>query len=781
MTAVIAIAIAAIGAWAIPGLPVRHEITSFVPASSDDRAMGQLARDVIDSELSRTIVVAVGATEEREATAGARELADALRGIEGIEWVRSGPPAEIEAAFYELYFARRYAFFDETPQAARARLSDRALEEAALELRAELSGPTAVLIRQVAREDPLLAFASHLRRLEGAAQGGPRVLDGQLVSADGWGLVLLATRGSTFSTSITGPILAQIDAAIAAIDREHEHRLSFEQAGLHRFAVRAEAGIRSDVQWISTLSSLAVVVIFLVLYRGPRFLVLGAIPLAAGTVLASAACRLLFGGVHGITLAFGSSLLGVGIDYVSHYVNHHVLEPDPAGPEATMKKLWPGLALGAGTTIAGLAGLGWTSFPGMHEIAVFAAVGVTAALFATRVMVPPWMPDRSEAPRATRALAALCARIWAAMQSRRAPALGLGLGALVICAIGLPNLRWIDDIRALNQADPALLEEDLAVRARIAQGEAGRFVIASGSSEEAALEANDRAYAVLAAARERGELRAFRSIHPMLRAASLQASVERAVIESPALGDRMLAALGRAGFAVEMFDPFRASLVRHEPLRWDELAASRAIDLVRPFRAELGDGRIAYLSFVEGVRDPAALRAELEAIEGAAYFDQSEFLTAAYRSFRTRTIELLAIGLLVVLGMCIARYRSLRLGLASIAPAILAAATTLALLGIAGEPANLMHLVGALLVLSMGEDYAVFLIESRDQPEEVASTMVGIAVACATTVISFGLLAASSHPAMRALGLMASIGVGLSMVFAPLALLAVAPRPRVGP
>lgn len=766
----IAIAIAAIGAWAFSGLEVRHEITSFVP-SSDDAALARIARDVIDSELSRTIVIAVGAEQEDDALAGARELAERLRGIEGVAWVRSGPPAEIETTFYELYFGRRYAFFDETPEAAAARLTDEGLDRSAQELRRELSGPTAMLVRRVAQEDPLLAFAGHLRRLQGSTEGGPRVVDGQLVSADGWGLVLLATSGSTFSTAVTGPILAQIDDASAAVDRAHGDRLTFQQSSIHRFAVRAEEGIRADVQVISTLSTLGVIVIFLVLYRGPRFLLLGAIPLAAGTVLATAACRIVFGGVHGITIAFGSSLLGVGIDYVSHYVNHHVLDPEPGGPSATMRKLWPGLALGAITTIAGLAGLGWTSFPGMREMALFAAVGVTTALVATRVMVPAWMPERSEAPRIARWSAELCDRLWKAMQARRAPFVAMGVGALVVCAIGLPRLRWIDDIRALNEADPELLAEDRAVRERVAQGEAGRFVIATGASDEEALARDDAAYARLAREREDGNVRAFRSIHPMLRSAGLQERVERAVIGSPALADRTIAALERAGFVGSMFEPFRASLVHHEPLTWDQLAASRAIDLVRPFRVILDDGRIAYLSFVEGVRDPARLRAAIAGIEGVDYFDQGEFLVDAYRTFRSRTIELLLVGLAVVLGLCVARYRSLVLGLASVLPATVAAASTLALLGIFGEPANLMHLVGALLVLSMGEDYAVFLLESRDHPEEVATTMVGIAVACLTTVLSLGLLAVSSHPAMRALGLMSSIGVALSMLFAPLSLL----------
>lgn len=775
---VLALLFAALGGWAFWDLPVRHDITQFIP-ETEERQLAELAREVIDSELSRTIVLAISADDEPTAIAAARELAARLRAIEGVAWVRSGPPEEIDRAFYELYFPRRYAYFADDAGSAREALDDDDLRAAASRLRAELTGPTAILVRRVAEEDPLLAFLEHLRRLQGTASGGPRVVDGQLVAEDGSALVLLASEASTLETQRTGPLLGSIDAAIAETSAAHGGALRVEQSGFHRFALRAESDIRADVQRISTLSTIGVVLLFLALYRGPRFLLLGGIPLAAGTIAATAACRAVFGGVHGITFAFGSSLLGVGIDYVAHYVNHHLLEPEADGPTATMRKLWPGLALGAGTTIAGLAGLGWTSFPGMREMALFAAVGVGIALLATRLMVPPWMPDRVEAPRAARAAERVAARLWAAMQRRRAPFLMIPAIALAIVAIGLPRLRWVDDIRALNQTDPALRAEDARVRARTAQGEAGRFVIAVGADDEEALARSDAAHAVLERARQDGAVRAFRSVHPFLRASATQREVHDAVTGAPRLAERTLAALEAEGFVTSMFERFDASLEADAPapLTWDALAASPIGDLVRPFRVHLSGGRVAYLAYVEGVSDAAALRARLEPLAGVDYFDHGELLVSAYRTFRTRTIELLAVGLCVVLAMCVARYRSLRLGIASVAPALLAAATALGLLGLLGEPANLMHLVGGLLVLSMAEDYAVFLLEARHDPRGVSTTMVGIAVACVTTVLSFGLLAASAHPAMRALGLMVSLGVALGLLLSPIALLGTGSTP----
>ena len=164
-----------------------------------------------------------------------------------------------------------------------------------------------------------------------------------------------------------------------------------------------------------------------------------------------------------------------------------------------------------------------------------------------------------------------------------------------------------------------------------------------------------------------------------------------------------------------------------------------------------------------------ALEARLAGMEGVRLFDQTRFLEGAYGRFRARTMQMIGFGLIAVFLLLLVRYRKLVPALAAFLPAVLSAATSLSVLVLLGFEANLMHLVALLLVLSMGVDYGVFMVEIRDSDEGAGPTLSGILVACLTTVLSFGLLAMSENPALRALGAISGIGSVLSLVLAPTA------------
>lgn len=769
-----AVVVAGLATFCALRLQVVTDITAFMADVADPK-LAALSRAMASSELTRTLVLSIA--DERGdpdvAIAGAQALADRLQGRPDVAWLRTGPGELHAEAIHNLYYPRRAYFLADEPGDLKDRLSDDGLRAAARELRRQLGLPTSGVIKQIAPADPLLVYPAQLRRLEAAQGGGVGLRDGHFVAEDQHALVMLATRGSPFVADEQAPLQAAIDAAFAEVDAQSGGRLVLERSGVARFALAAEHSMRADISRISTVSLVGIVALFLLMFRSPRLVLLSLAPLAAGVTAALAACLALFGAVHGLTLAFGATLVGVCIDYSVHLFNHHMLDPPRGGPRQSARRIWPGLLLGALTTVAGFAGLAWTSFPGLREVALFASIGVLVAALATRYWLPDLLPRFPKPGRIQRAAAAGLARLVASMRRRRAATAVLPAVALGLCVVGLPRIEWSDDVRLLTALDPELLAEDERVRARVSRMDGGRFVVAFGADEEAALAGNDAAAVRLRAAQAAGEIEAFRSLHALVWSAALQQANAAALADST-LPARLDAAYVAEGFRAGSFAKFFSDM-SHGPdvMRPADMVGTPLAEAARTFRAEIEGGEVAVVTLLRGVSDAAALQARLADLPDVRYFDQQALMQAAFGRYRARTFELVVAGLVGVLAMVWLRYRRLGLALAAFTPAVLAAATALALVALTGATIGILHVVALLLVLSMGVDYGVFLAESRGDPGGFDATVLSVLLACLSTVLAFGLLAMSQSPALQAIGITVGAGVLLSLVLAPAALVLV--------
>ena len=102
----------------------------------------------------------------------------------------------------------------------------------------------------------------------------------------------------------------------------------------------------------------------------------------------------------------------------------------------------------------------------------------------------------------------------------------------------------------------------------------------------------------------------------------------------------------------------------------------------------------------------------------------------------------------------------------------------LGLFSAAGVELNVLHAVGLVLVTGMGVDYAIFVVDAARARAGFDATLLGLAICCLSTTCTFGMLALSEQPALRAVGLTVGTGVFLSFLCAPLSLLLLgAPAP----
>jgi hypothetical protein len=94
-------------------------------------------------------------------------------------------------------------------------------------------------------------------------------------------------------------------------------------------------------------------------------------------------CQYVFGQVHILTLTFGTSLIGVSVDYSMHYFVNRMRDG-----AAKPHDIAPALMLGCTTAVGGYLSLLIAPIPGLRQIALFSAVGLVVACAIVILLYP---------------------------------------------------------------------------------------------------------------------------------------------------------------------------------------------------------------------------------------------------------------------------------------------------------------------------------------------------------------------------------------------------------
>lgn len=745
-------------------IEIRTAITDFLPRDEQSAAL-DLARELSQAPQTRVVVFTLSAEDAEQHQRAAREFGKKLRESGRFEWVRAGLSESDQRVVYDLLYPARLGLL-ELPDGD-GPVPDAWIDARIAALRERLSGPLGMVERRIAPGDPLGAFTSVLER-QARSRGKLRLIGDQLVTEDGrHSVVFAATRASAFDGAAQRQVEQVVDQTLAQL-KQAVPTLALAWSGVNRYAIAGEQQVRSDIERISTLSMVGIFLLYVLVFRSLREPLLVIAPIAFGCLLAAAVCQLVFGFVHGLALAFGSSIIGVAEDFPTHYFAHRLAAPASEDNEQLMRRLWPGMLLGGMTTIAGIALLFASGFPGLSQMALFGSCGVLGALLCTRYVLPAWSRRTPKPHRGW--LGTLGDRLMARVSARPRLALWCLVPALLASVLGLPRLQFHDSVSGLRTPTPELEAENREVQRRLGRGAAGRLVVATGKDDEQALVRAEQVRTQLERARARGvDLGDVRSMVELVPSLATQRARRERLANDATFVPRLRAALTRHGFVPEAFAPFEEALREPGPLLdIQQLASSPLAPWVAPFRTQLTSG-VAYLTTLGGAPD-ADVGALVRSLEGVQFVDQDALFSAAYARFRSRVMVLVAIGLVLVLGTLLVRYRSLRVAAFGMLPALFGAAAAFGMAALHGVAASLMHVIAGLLVLSMGVDYGIYALESRESAEEGVTTLGSVLLAALTTVLSFGLLGLSTNPALAAIGSTVGYGMIFTVVASPVVL-----------
>lgn len=745
--AVAALLLAATLARFLPQPPIETDLLALLPPT-ERNPLAERAASRLGRLTGERAVFLVGLADTAAARQAAALLAEHLQRGQLFRRVVTRLPSPDPGALLDLYAPYR-AGLAPPPDDYPGRLA------------ARLSGPFGGGALPLA-EDPFALLDDWLGQLP-FRQFRLDLEDGWLTARrDGvtWILVSGELAGSAFDPAAQASLQAMLPDAEAELARRWSG-VRVLRAGAIFHATQARSQAEGEMHVIGLGSLLGIVLLLWLAYRSLGPLLLGLLSVGIGLCAAVLATSLAFGRLHLMTLVFGASLIGEAIDYAIQYFSARL----GAGPAWDARRgvaaVLPGLAVALATSLVGYAALSLTPFPALRQIALFAICGLVAAWLTVVLLLPAWL--RRPARRPAAALLAWPGR-WLNLWRRLKPGTLLA-GVALLLALAAPGwwkLSSDDDVRQLIRPEAHLAEQENQLR-RLTGLEAGsQFFLVEGADAEQVLRREEALAERLSQAGVEST-----SVARFVPSCERQRA-HRARLLAGLSAQR--AALDELGFRAEVNQVWSKTVLSPpdclRPAVW--LASPISIPYRHLWLAD-DPAHPAGIALPSGHADVKTLVSAATGLPGVTLVDKPGAVSRLFGEYRRLAGYVLAAATVLIFLVLAWRYGT-RGGLAILLPSLLAQALTLGLLGQLGLALNLFHVLALLLVLGVGINYAIFLMEAmRGGGEREPAALLGVWLSAATTLLSFGLLGLSSMPALAGFGVTLAAGIGIAVLLAPAA------------
>ena len=466
----------------------------------------------------------------------------------------------------------------------------------------------------------------------------------------------------------------------AAIESVKSSAASVSACGVPLHTSRTAERCRVELNFLTWFSLFFIAALSVCAFKSARWIPLLAASLGVSALSGMLALKLFFSGVHVMTLVFGTTMLGLVIDYSFHWLLQR------GGNRAeTVRNLMVSFA----TTEISLMPLMFSSIAVLRQSAVFLAAGLAAALMYVVICYPP--PRECEDPP---------------RPPTKIPFAGSALVLILSVAFcGWLRFSSVTDPSALYRPTPSLAaaERLFAELSGTGDPECGFIVTSGGDNLETLLSREESAGIP-------PQTPCLSRFLPSLeRRRAIAANIEKLYAEH---GGRQRELLGTGAL-----EPPPAPAAWN----WEDVPSSAASAFVRDRRLVVASVR----------HDGGALP------EGSVFCNPRKTLAGMLSRWADEVALLLvsALALMFIVLFAICRKRAFMV----MAPSLFALFSVLGGLCLIGSPVTLFHLLACFLLLGMGVDYTVFLHDGGNSAVKpaVCSLLTSVAGFGALAFVSF--------------------------------------------
>ena len=733
------------------GVPLETDILALLP-TLDEAGWMQEAQGIQQTRGANQLVVLVGNTDFDQAAAAARLLTALLlhNGVINTPATQSVENAE----FNRQLFMYRAGFLSADD---RKRLMAGAGQEIATRALTQILSPLSIMNGDLIRQDPLLLFPNFMASHQGPAQKlQPK---GGLLAVESNGEWYVLVRGtlqqSAFDQTFQQQTVRAFENALVEINAQFTGTKIFKTGAVF-YGEHAYRQAKMETRFIGGLSLSGIIFLNLLLFRSFQPLLLSLLAIASGITGGIAVSLLFFGKLHLFALVFGAGLIGISVDYAFHYFCERFQSNVPP-PSLRAKAIESGLTLGLVSSVLGFLTLSLTPFPGLRQIALFSASGLTMAYICVLYVFPHI--DRSTAfVQSTRSLnfAMAIHQFWWRSELRFFQLLVI----VLLCGVGIygaTKIQLDDDVRRLQSLPIQLQAEERLIRKIAGVDNETRHFFVRGTTTEEALQTEESIISTLDRFKVEGILEGYHALSQLIP--STQRQQENRALLSRTLIPKLGAHMETIGLASTSPYPLEGGVFKPDDAARLPAYLTRRLILNTP-------GMVVHSIALSGVKDTVPLMALAESSENLMLVNHADDLSKVFGIYRHKALIMLVVAYVLVWIFLSLGYGPLG-SLQAILPSLGAVLLVPGFIALAGETFTFFNAMSLILVFAIGLDYALFSREADKKRKPRA--MLANGLSALSTILAFGLLALSDTYAIHAFGITILVGIVLAYCLAPLA------------
>ncbi len=595
------------------------------------------------------------------------------------------------------------------------------------------------------------------------------------------------------SMASDGHVISHLNRVLDSL-KKAKSGLVVAKSGVPFHSYESSDRAMSEIAWISGVSIVLILLLLLYVFRSPLPIVATLSTIAIAIFTALAFTWYVFGNIHVFTLVFGTSIIGVSIDYAVHFFVHR-----KAGMQNVRSSIIKGLLLGFLTTELSYIALTFAEFSLLRQMAVFSIVGLLSAFLTITLLFHAVFENTGESARNSgfdsdnlknvaksvpENLPTQIPKVFLNAYAKY-PKWGIRLMfALFILAL-LPGLKLLNvhtDIGNFYTMNDEIKASEALTSKLNNLGVASTYFIVEGNDGIEVLENEEQLTERLNQAEKEGLLKSYLAVSNIIPPKNYRIKYyktfwnlifgkgtllnsflkDSSVLIKPNVREYLndIGVENDSAFVASLNLSNNITMIRS--LENDSLPQTLHSILQMLWIGNVGD---KYYSAVLPlhVSDKFDVQKIAEGLPGVHVVNKKQNINNSLTKISQVSLKLVGFAYVVVFFILIIVYK-FKDAVRIIRAPVLASLFAASVFGYAGIEFNFFAIVGVILTLGIGIDYALFFKEGGRQN---LTTTLAIMLSAMTTIISFGSLACSAFVPIHTFGLAVLLGISCCFLISP--------------